>query len=99
MPLKEKFVIIPSSPRNSTLTYHAGTHGEAPELRGRSKNKGKHIGPESLLCFLWERQSRAGKLLRTGLNYVGRLWAIGLVSSSLVPSPELLGQEKYWLGI
>ena len=88
MALKEKFVIVPSSPRNSTLTYRAGTHGEISKLRGRSRNKGGHIGPESLLCFLWERQSRAGKLLRTGLNYVGRLWAIGLISNSLVPGPE-----------
>ena len=70
------------------MTYHAGPHGEVPELGGRSRNKGKSIGPDPLGYFLWGGQGRAGKLLRTGLNNVGGLWAIGVASSYLVPGPE-----------
>lgn len=65
------------------MIYHAGLDWEAPELIRRQKwAKGK--GPEPLLCFPWESQGRAGELLRTGMNNIGGLWTIKIVSICLV---------------
>lgn len=39
-----------------------------------------------LLGFLWERQGRVSRSGLAGVNDLGRLWALGMVSSCLVPA-------------
>lgn len=48
MPWKEKFLFVHISPRNKKHTYHAGPHGEVPQLLRRQKQEQAYA--QSLYC-------------------------------------------------
>lgn len=66
-----------------------GDTGEAPGWKEQGEN-----GPELLLQFQWEEMREArqvgASLGLDGLNDVGRLWAIEVVFSYLVPGPGVI---------
>lgn len=48
------------SPEKVYRPLYTVSYGEAPEVRRQRKEGRRNYDPESLLCFLWKRQSRSG---------------------------------------
>ena len=88
--LERRFLLL-ALPKRKGLPSYAGPHGEAPgSARRQTGAKGKHRS-QLLLCFPHKvKQGRGNSLALTSLNNVGGLYAIGVVSSCLVPGSGLI---------
>ena len=87
----ERRLLLLTFPKRRSTPRHAGPHGEAPVLVRKQKPWGESTAQTIIFFHGKGRQGRADSLGSAGLNNVRRLWAIGLVSSCVLPSPVWLG--------
>lgn len=86
MPLKEFITCM-----KGDVQHYAGPHGTAPGLIKRQRERGQSIDKSYYWSFLGK--GRAGTINNLGLaslNNSSALWAIGVVSSCLIPGPGMI---------